>query len=471
MIYLQFADAEKLSQTLNNLSQGAGSTRPSTPMGMGTGFNPVQASLFEGNIKIAADVATNSLVVTASPTDFSTIQRVVARLDIPRDEVYVEVVIMEMTINRASQLSANIINAPSGIASLPSTDLFSFLASPSSQTGAILGFAAGNKFNIDVGGKTIAISSVTGLVKALQTNANANVLATPQIIALDNQDALFESTENVPVLKSVAVQGAIQTNTENQKVTLSIKLKPQINKLSNFVKLDIDTKIGDFSATALPPEVAKFAKGTIERNAKTVVVVGDGDTIVIGGLTRDKISDQINKVPILGDIPILGWLFKSKSSDVAKSNLMIFMTPHIIRQYEKVRGVLDKKLKERDDFIEAYAGGNDPNRAKRDDMIRNLPDIKALSAKRPVAVASDDETPAAVPVEDSFKNVNPGASAPPVLPQAVQPVPVPQSLSPAPPTAPIEPPVPAGAPMVSPPPAAPAPLLDAVTPPPPPGGP
>ncbi|MEK6577764.1 MAG: secretin N-terminal domain-containing protein, partial [Bdellovibrionota bacterium] len=422
VIYLQFADAEKLSQTLNNLSQGAGAARSNSPIGLGTGFNPVQASLFEGNIKIAADVATNSLVITASPTDFSTIQRVVARLDIPRDEVYVEVVIMEMTIGRSSQLSVNVINPPSGIASLQSNDLLSFLTNQAAQTGTILGFAAGKPYSLDLGGgKTQTISSVTGLVKALQTNANANVLATPQIIALDNQEEIFESSENIPQLKQVATQGVITTSTENSKVTLSIKLKPQINKLSNFVKLDIDTKIGDFSSAVLPPEVEKFAKATIDRNAKTVVVVGDGDTVVIGGLTRDKVSDIINKVPILGDIPILGWLFKSKRSDVSKSNLMIFMTPHIVRQYEKVRAILDQKLKERDDFIEAYAGGNDPNRAKRDDMIRSLPDIKALSAKRPVAVATDDETPAAVPVDEAeLKKANPGASAPPVLPQGVQ---------------------------------------------------
>jgi general secretion pathway protein D len=128
--------------------------------------------------------------------------------------------------------------------------------------------------------------------------------------------------------------------------------------------------------------------------------VGDSDTVVIGGLIRDKLSETTSKIPLLGDIPLLGWLFRSKTSSTDKTNLLIFLTPHIVRQYEKVRAILDQKLKERDEYLETNTGGEDPLRDKRDDIIRSLPDLKDVMAKRESTVTIDEDTPAAaVPVE------------------------------------------------------------------------
>jgi general secretion pathway protein D len=113
-----------------------------------------------------------------------------------------------------------------------------------------------------------------------------------------------------------------------------MKITPHINKLSNFVKLDIDLKNGEIENRNLPSAVANQAFATLDRTAKTTVVVADTDTVVIGGLIRDTISDVVTKIPLLGDIPLLGWLFKSTSKEIAKANLVVFMTPHIVRQYE-----------------------------------------------------------------------------------------------------------------------------------------
>lgn len=384
VIYLQFAEAEQIATTLNNLSQGAG--RTSIPIGVpgGTGSNPTQASLFEGSIKVSPDKATNSLVITASPSDFTTVQRVVNKLDIPRDQVFAEVVIMELSIGRDFQFSTNVINPSSGIAFTPNTDLIDFAVSPFSQKGAILNFRQGKSTSITVAGKSVEISNVTGLIKALQTNSNANVLATPQILTLDNTEATFESSEKIPYPTTTAVQGSVATSVAKESVSLTIKLKPQINKISNFVKLDIKAKLADISSRELPAQVKDLAFATIERNAETSIVVADKDTVVLGGLTRDKQEETVSKVPILGDIPLLGWLFKARRSQSAKTNLLLFITPTIIRQYESVRAVLDKKLKERDDFIESSAGGNDPLRKYRDNMIRTLPEIKDLTSVKPV---------------------------------------------------------------------------------------
>ncbi|NBU20738.1 type II secretion system protein GspD [bacterium] len=402
VVYLQFADAEQLANTLNNISSQAGARQGGFPMppggGGGTGSNPIAGSLFEGAIKIAPDKATNSLVITASPSDFVTVQRVINRLDIPREQVYVEVVIMDVKINRDFNYSVNAAN-PSrmqGLMTKPSDSQF-LLNGPL----GLLSSGAGGLFAIPFSafkdqrlpnGQTVNMPDAFALIKALQSNGNANILATPQIIALDNSDALFESSDKVPVPSTTYIQGsgAAQSITK-EPITLSIKLKPQINKITNFVKLDIQTKLADINQSIVPSALANTAVGSTERNAQTTVVVADSDTIVLGGLIRDKIEETVNKIPLLGDIPLVGWLFRSKTSSVEKRNLLIFMTPHIIRQYEKIRTILDKKLKERDEFLEESTGGEDPLRSKRDAIIRSLPNLKELIEQHPPTTVILDE--------------------------------------------------------------------------------
>lgn len=406
VVYLQFASSEEIAKTLNNLSQQAqqDKTQPTGAAGKGgVGTNPVQASLFEGSIRVSADKATNSLVITASPQDFVTVQRVINKLDIPRDEVYVEAVIMELSLGSNYTFSTNVALPTSGIGILPNnTDFVNFLQSPISQKGLILGFKDGQETEITVAGQKVKVAGVMGLIKALQTNARANVLATPQILTLDNTEATFETKEKIPVPSAVATQGAVASTITKEDVTLSINIKPQINKISNFVKLDIKTKLADISSRELPAAVANQAFATFERNAETSVVVADTDTVVLGGLVRDKQTESVSKIPILGDIPLLGWLFKSKQSAYEKTNLLIFITPHIVRQYDKVRAILDKKLKERDDFIERSAGGEDPMRHYRDDMIRTLPGVSELLANKPQqSFTLENENPAARAVKES----------------------------------------------------------------------
>jgi general secretion pathway protein D len=383
VIYLQFADAEQISNTLNNLAQGGGAAKAPSSGAGGTGVNPVQATLFEGNIKIAADKSTNSLVVTATGNDYITLQQVVNRLDIPRDQVYAESYIMEISLRKEFNFSANILNPSSGIGSLPSSDLSSFIANPLSASGAIIGFTSGGSKTITAGGQSVQVHTVQGLIKFLQTNTNASVLATPQILTLDNTEATFESAEKIPVLSQTVSNGTVSTGTTKEDVSISLKIKPAINKMSNFVKLDIEAKLQDFSNRKLPDALANQAVAINSRTAKTSVVCADGDTIVLGGLVRDVANDTVAKIPVLGDIPVLGWLFRSKDTNSTKSNLLIFITPKIIRQYEAVRGILDRKLKERDDFLERAVGGVDIGKDFRDKMIRSLPDIAKLKTEKP----------------------------------------------------------------------------------------
>lgn len=385
VVYLQFADSEEMAKTLNNFSQNT----KSGPSGFGgggggLGINPNEGNLFEGQIKVSADKTTNSLVITASPNDYGTIQRVINKLDIPRDQIYVEVVIMEMSMVRNNEFTANIL-LPGGTSVAPTSDLFNLIKDPTAVPNGLVLHWADDKntrdISITAGGttQTIKVPNLAALIKAVQTYSAGNVLATPQLMTLDNTEATFDSTDKIPVPQVNNAGLGLQTVTvQQQSVPLTIKLKPQLNKISNFIKLDIKAKVSDIVNRALPKAVQDQAFSTIERSAETSVMVADGDTVVLGGLIRDKSSEVVNKVPLLGDIPILGWLFKSRSASVEKSNLMLFITPRIMRQPENVRMVLDRKLKERDEFVEKAFGGEDYHRETRNRIIRDLPDVKTI---------------------------------------------------------------------------------------------
>ena len=425
VVYLQFAEAEKIANTLNNLSQS--SKGAPGPQPGGTGVNPVQSSLFEGNIKVSPDQATNSLVITASAVDFVTVQKVINKLDVPRDQVYAEVVIMEINLNKDFTFSSNAISPKSGFPlGFITDDVTNLFSNPLGQKGAIIAWGSADKSDITIGGAKVQVPNLLALIKTLQTKSNGNVLATPQILALDNTEAIFETTEKIPVLTTTAVQGSVSQSTTSQNVSLSIKLKPQINKLVNVVKLDIDAKLADIEDRALPSQVQNLAVATLERNAKTSVVVADNDTVVLGGLIRDASSETVSKIPILGDIPILGWLFRSKSTKSAKTNLLIFITPHIIRQYENMRAILDKKLKERDDFLESHTGGEDPLRKYRDQIIRTLPDTSEILAQKPrKTLILDDEAPVVIPTSAPTAAPTSGSTTPLQAPAPIAPAPEP----------------------------------------------
>jgi general secretion pathway protein D len=449
VVYLQFADSEEMSKTLNNISQGAKTQSPGFGAGGGgLGINPNEGNLFEGQIKVAADKTTNSLVITASPNDFATVQRVINKLDIPRDQIFVEVVIMEMNMNRNNNYSANVL-LPGGTSVAPTSDLFKLIADPTSvPNGLVLQWQSANKTptTINAGGttRTVEIPNLAALIQAIQTSSAGNVLATPQLMTLDNTEAVFDSTDKIPVPKvNNAGLGVSTTSTEDKDIPLTIKVKPQLNKISNFIKLDIKAKVGDITNRALPKAVQDLAVSTIVRSAETSVMVADSDTVVLGGLIRDKTTEVINKVPLLGDIPILGWLFKSRASTVEKSNLMIFITPRIMRQPENVRMVLDRKLKERDEFVERAFGGEDYHREARNKIIRDLPDTKTIknysgSLKKVVSI-DDEEKSDSKKEEKSDKTAEPmkedsheTLTLPPVEPLPTPASSAPEPLPPAP---------------------------------------
>lgn len=341
--YLNYGNAEELAKTLSSLvsgAQAAGGTNANNARRNFVNRDEATVGLFNGDVKVTADKNNNALVVTASPTDWLTLKSVIQKLDIPRDQVYVEGMILETSITKVRAFGTEYYGAYGSGATqrggfLSNNGLFDLVSgNPTGLSGFFVGGGGGGTVEIQnpAGGDPIKVNSVNGLIRAISRNAASNVLATPQILALDNTEAEFEVGETVPIQNQVTnANGTTANNVTNQEAKLSLKIKPQINKVTRFVKLEINQQINQFQAAT--PGVN--GRPTTTRSAVTEVMVRDRDTIAMGGLLRDEEQISYNKVPLLGDIPVLGWLFKNKNREVRKVNLLLFMTPKILSPYEK----------------------------------------------------------------------------------------------------------------------------------------
>lgn len=390
--YVRNGDAKKIAATLQGVAKdaapkpAAAGASPALPT-----INPTQGvqapqEIFGGDVKIQADEGTNSLIVVASKQDYEVVLNLLRKIDIPRDQVYVEAVIMEMTATDAQDYQIGYFKfdssgAKAGFNGFQSTSLTELL-SPSGGKGTILGFGSGDKIKIPQSPgstNTLEISSILGFINFLKTNANANILSTPQLLALDAQDALIEVGDKV-VTGSQATGGANGAATvvtpTFEDATIQLKIKPFISPTTNSIRMELKSNIKQLSAAKTPAQFETSTQPLATRKLETNIVVRNGDTAVLGGLMKEDDIEKIAKVPLLGDIPILGWLFKSRSSSKQKTNMLIFITPKILRSSNDADQLLGQKINERQEFIKGI-GGRDPYGGKIDS-------IQKSRAKKPV---------------------------------------------------------------------------------------
>jgi general secretion pathway protein D len=254
----------------------------------------------------------------------------------------------------------------------------------------VLGFGSGERFEMDLGslGK-FNVTSLTGLIRILKTVNLANVLSTPSVMALDNEQSLIEVGLEVPVaLTAVASSNGIATpQVERKKVTTKLEITPYISPDTDTVQMKIDQEVAGLAPGKVEgAELAKNSIATSTRKIKTQIVVNSGDTAVLGGLMQDEEKDETTKVPVLGDIPLLGWLFKSKTMSKNKTNLVVFITPKIVRNPAQNSSIVDEKINERIDFIQQNMSGRDPHGK----FVDSLPRRKAAAPSIP----ADAEEPA-----------------------------------------------------------------------------
>jgi len=331
--YLENADATDVSKVLEGMIKGTTSTGTQA-----AGVPQQQQTAFEGSkISITADKATNSLVIMAAPADYQNLLQVIQKLDRRRRQVFVQALVAEVSIDKLREIGTQMGVGGAGsdgtIAAAGVLDPFNFLGASNAQQQAVVKILEGLANNVNF----------SAVLKMLDQNGAINVLSTPNIMTSDNKEAEIFVGENVPFLTqtNLSSTGLSQQSIERKDTGITLKITPQITE-GEYIKLDIYQEIS----------AVKANKGqatdlvTTKRSAKTSVVVKDTDSVVIGGLIQTRDEDNIDKIPFLGDIPLLGYLFKTKSTQRTKTNLMIMLTPRIIRNAEDMAAV-SKQQKDR----------------------------------------------------------------------------------------------------------------------------
>lgn len=370
--YLKHANAKEMAEVLNNLVQASSQKATSKgSAGNSTSANKSDAATsveLEGGAKITADEGTNSLIITASPKDFTTlVDKVIMKLDIVRPQVYLEAVVMALDVNKSMSVGlsgngalSNVLSGGSqmnflgGLLPLTSGTLSSIATGSAGAGTGILGAVSSTTIDVPLGdGTTASIPAVGAILQALQTDSDANVLSTPSIMTLDNEEAEINVGQNVPVLSgtTVATGGASTTsNVTREDVGIKLKITPQISE-SDTVRLNLEQEIS--SVVSVDPT---FGPTLDSKTVKTVVVANNKQTIVIGGLIDDQATVSTQKVPFLGDIPVVGNLFRSRQSLKKKTNLLVFITPYIIKERADFLAILKKKIEERNAFVDMNYG-------------------------------------------------------------------------------------------------------------------
>jgi general secretion pathway protein D len=336
---LENADAAEVAKVLDGVVKGSAASQ--AQQGQGQGGAPQQSPFDAGKITITPDKATNSLIIMASPTDYQNLLQVIQKLDKRRRQVFVEAIIAEVSLNRLHELgvqwgvlggasdgkNASVVGQydPNSVF----TTLFTALTSLKT-TGISIPDITGTPANFGV------------VLQALESNGVTNILSTPTILTSDNKEAEIFVGENVPFLSSTNLSstGLSQQSVERKDTGITLKITPQISE-GEYVKLDIYQEISavkDANSKGAATDII-----TTKRSAKTAVVVKDQETVVIGGLIQDQDEETISKIPLLGDIPLLGWFFKSKGTSRKKTNLMIFLTPRVIKGPTDLLGVAERQ--------------------------------------------------------------------------------------------------------------------------------
>jgi len=296
-------------------------------------------------IQVTADDSTNSLIIVASPQDYAMISQIVDKLDIVREQVLVEMMILEVTEESLTQIGVDWATLDEAVAD-------SIRGFGLTNLGPRVDFVNGDLEGLAVGAwkETGDGTSIGAILQALQRESAVNILSTPHILTSNHRTATFVVGENRPfVMQSRITEGFDSLNSTNIKsyeykdVGITLEVTPHISQ-SGLIRLNINSEF-----TKLIEDVTTAAADTpttAKRNAQTVVTMGDGATIVIGGMIRDDTSRVERKVPLLGDMPVVGGLFRTQKDVLQKTNLLIFITPRVMTDLQQLQEYTKAKKRE-----------------------------------------------------------------------------------------------------------------------------
>ncbi|MBX2801866.1 MAG: type II secretion system secretin GspD [Myxococcales bacterium] len=368
VVQLKYAVAEEVAAVLAELQSSAGSS--STQARRNTRARGEQAQpradvadALDSDLRIAADPATNALAVVADPREFAAVSALIAELDVARGQVFVDAVFVELTQSDGSELSLGAHVLPSddipGAASIQA-DSKGQPVSLASTADFLSGLAAGvfGPFVDVLVGDTLQSVPLFGIaLRALQTASNVNVMGNPALLALDHHEASLSVGRKVPfpTTSQSSVLGAVPFTTyERVDVAMTLDVTPHINS-EDLVTLDVELTVDEVEPASAETDL-EGGPVTTGRNVQSRVMVEDGQTVVIAGVASVSETVLRSKVPILGDIPLLGALFRSKSKDVRRSNLMVFLTPHIVNSPADVLRIRRMKEAQRAEFVRRFHG-------------------------------------------------------------------------------------------------------------------
>lgn len=420
VVYLKYAKAKDMVPVLTGLGNTIEEEKKAQ--------KGKEATKQAANLNIQADETTNAVVITAPPDVFRSLQSVIRQLDIRRAQVSVEAIIVEVTARRASELGVQWLfdGTPSGDRPVGAVNFTAGTSISSIAQGVAtnqLDLPAG--FSVGFGKFNSSRFNFAAFVNALSGDSSVNVLSTPTIMTMDNVEAEIKVGQVVPFVTGsyTSVAGGSSTPTNpfqtinREDVGIVLKVTPQINE-GDAIKLDIEQEV-----SSLAPSESGGGQITNNRSIKTTVLVADGQTVVLGGLIRDDANESQQKVPLLGDIPLLGGLFRYNSHRNEKSNLMVFIRPSIMRDAAVLNEITHDKYN--------YMRGKQLESAqdKGSSKIEDHPLLPILKEPPPVSlseVPSDSSTAVARPpvVIESIEingmsaptapSASPGAAAPAV---------------------------------------------------------
>ena len=396
VVYLKYAKAADLVEVL----QGVGKTQ-----GEDIKKGKAQAADIDKQLDIHADESTNALVLTAPPSLMRSLESVIRQLDIRRSQVLVDAIIAEVGENKARELGVQWTvfdlsgeTAPVGGTNFTNTGTNLTDIAQGIIDKQLVGLTPGLLFGagkFDRNGTSFA-----AVIQALAADGDTNILSTPSLVTLDNEEAEIIVGKNVPFVtgsftNTGAASGSVDPfqTIQREDVGITLKIKPQINE-GNAVVMEIQQEVSSISEDAQASDLI-----TDKRSIKTNVLARDGQVIVLGGLIEDRTRESEQKVPLLGDIPLLGALFRSKSSNVQKANLMVFIHPTILRdrdtadsytasKYNYIRAVQSGAAQE---GVFMVQGEEQPVLPKMDDLLELPPTFESSHKDAAPAPAADQD--------------------------------------------------------------------------------
>jgi len=364
VVYLRNAVAKDLVSVLTGVSKSVSKAKGK------------KAAASSNNINIQADENTNSLVITAPPDVFRSLRSVIRRLDVRRAQVLVEAVIAEVSTNSSEEFGIQWAagSTKKGIASAVNFSVGGSLTGLLSTPPSI-----GDGLSLVAGNPESTTNPIGALIRALNSDGKSNILSTPSLLTLDNEEAEIVVGQNVPFVtgsfSGTGSGGSTPANpfqtVQREDVGLTLRITPQINE-GDAIKLKVEQEVSNVTASTQGVDII-----TNKRSIKTNVVVNDGQMIVLGGLIQEELREGEQRVPGLGDIPLLGWFFRYSKTDLVKTNLMVFLQPTILKDAaitaaytgDKYNYIRAKQIKLRDDGLRLASEEDSPLLAENNQFL------------------------------------------------------------------------------------------------------